>query len=257
MKKVKEIKEESDLLYNIESDEDNLYNLEEQDPENLYVEETDKEDLSFPEDNVGEDDGDREEEEDETDEEEDDDEIKNGGSLYTLLFKIMSTPVEGWKEFKRRKYSVEEVSSRCFYPLVALAALSEFAAMIYTTVTLSVSLLNAISAFIAFFFGYFTIILLCGLLLPKAARNVFKTDLGKGFVMINLSTLALFFTALNLFPMIDAVLVFLPIWTIYLIYKGVKILRIPNDIESRTKIVLTFLIIGIPLLWEWLVGLAL
>ncbi|MDE6296562.1 MAG: hypothetical protein K2L89_01840, partial [Muribaculaceae bacterium] len=103
----------------------------------------------------------------------------------------------------------------------------------------------------------FTIILLCGLLLPKAASNVFKKDIGKEFVMMNMSTLALFFTAMNLFPMIDAVLVFLPIWTIYLIYKGVKILRVPAEIESRTKIVLTFLMIGVPLLWEWLVGLAL
>lgn len=265
VRKYRDIEDDSDTLYNIESeDEDNLYSLDDryseieenvvEDKNNNFSEEEESykfNSSNITDDNEPEDDVDLEDDEDLEDEEEN----INKGSLFLLLFKIMSTPVEGWKEFKRRRYTVEEVSNGCFYPLVALAAVSEFAEMIYTTASLSTCLLRAVTAFIAFFFGYFTIILLSGVFLPKVSVMKVKGVLGKEFVMMNLSTLTLFFTAINLFKMIDAVLVFLPIWTIYLIYKGVRILRVPNEVESRTKIVLTFLIIGAPLLWQWFVSL--
>ena len=93
---------------------------------------------------------------------------------------------------------------------------------------------------------------MCGILFPLSVKEALKKDIGKEFVMMNLSTLALFLAAMNIFPMIDAILVFLPLWTVYLIYKGVKILRVPVMLEARTKVILIFLIIGIPLFWNWL-----
>lgn len=252
---------DSDTLYNIETEEtDNLYSLPEEkdninsgdESENLaesgLFEEV-EEDSGENEDEIEEDD---EEEEEEDDEKDEDETYKR--NKFPLLFKIMSTPVEGWKELKRRHYPVEEIASGLFYPMVALASISEFAGMVYTTIGVGECLMRALTAFISFFFGYFTVLLLCGAILPKMSKTVMKTAIGKEFVMVNMSTLALFFMTINLFPMIDAVLVFLPIWTIYLIYKGIRILRIPEGVETRTKILLTFLIIGAPLLWSWLMG---
>ncbi|MDE6410687.1 MAG: YIP1 family protein [Muribaculaceae bacterium] len=244
-------------------DSDSLYNLETEETDNLYSlpddsDESGNENDNDPIDSVesGEDD-DYAIEDDEDEEEEDDSDEENHkkGNKFSLLLKIMSTPVEGWKELKRRHYPPEDVASGLFYPTVALASLSEFAGMIYTTIGVGECLMSALTAFISFFFGYFTVLLLCGAILPKLSKGIMKTAIGKEFVMVNMSTLALFFTAINLFPMIDAVLVFLPIWTIYLIYKGVRILRIPEAVETRTKILLTFLIIGAPFLWSWLMEL--
>ncbi|MDE5789925.1 MAG: YIP1 family protein [Muribaculaceae bacterium] len=246
---------DSDTLYNIETEEtDNLYSLPEDSGESESEDGFDPDDKGAFE-NEGSLESDEEDAEDEADEEENEEgaEIKSG--KFSLLFKIMSTPVEGWKELKRRRYPAEEVASGLFYPTVAMASLSEFAGMIYTTIGVGECLMNALVAFISFFFGYFTVLLLCGGILPKASKGIMKTSIGKEFIMVNMSTLALFFTAINLFPMIDAVLVFLPIWTIYLIYKGVRILRIPESVETRTKILLTFLIVGAPVLWSWLMEL--
>lgn len=188
--------------------------------------------------------------------EEDDDEVEdNKGSVFALLFKILATPVEGWKELKRRKYSLEEVASGCFYPFIAFASLSEFADKLYTTIGISECLMQAVYTFISFFFGYFTIMLLGGIVLPSLSKECLKKNIGKEFVMMNLSSLALFYIANKLLPMIDAALFFLPIWTVYLIYKGVRILRVPMAVESRTKVILVFLIIGTPIIWQWLLDL--
>lgn len=237
---------EDDLLYKIESD----------DSEPLYFLEEDDE---FPEETDVEKDYDDDEQEDIDIEEEDDEDIddnfKGKGNLLLLLIKILATPVEGWKEFKRRKYTVEETASGCFYPLTAFASITCFADMLYKTVTLSVCLMNALNVFISFFFGYFTVIILGGVFLPKLVSDLVKKEIGKEFVMMNMSSLALFYSAVMLFQMIDAILVFLPLWTIYIIYKGVKILRVPENVATRTKIIFTFLIIGAPVLWNWLFSL--
>ncbi|MDE5807323.1 MAG: YIP1 family protein [Muribaculaceae bacterium] len=245
-------------LYDLESEnEDNLYSL----PEDGDGSEADvKEEPSWQGESEEDDDNevynleDDEEDEDYDDEEdaEEDEQSGSKGGLISLMIKILSTPVEGWKELKRRKYSPDEVASGCFFPMTAFAAISEFAAKIYTNITVSECLIKAVFTFISFFFGYFTIMLLCGVFLPSSVKDAMKKELGKEFVMMNLSTLALFLIAINIFPMIDAVLVFLPLWTIYLIYKGVKILRVPPMLEARVKAILVFLIIGIPLFWDWL-----
>ena len=246
--------------YNREEDEeeDLLYKIESEDSEPLYYLE-EEEDDKFPEDNTEMEEEDDDQEEIDEEEGENDDEanetFKGKGNLILLLLKILATPVEGWKEFKRRRYTVEETASGCFYPLTAIAAISCFADMIYKTVTLSVCVMNALNVFISLFFGYFTVIILGGLFLPKVVSDIVKKEIGKEFVMINMSSLALFYSAVMLFQMIDAILVFLPLWTIYLIYKGVKILRIPEEVATRTKIIFTFLIIGAPVLWNWLFSL--
>lgn len=246
-----------DTLYEIETEEqDNLYTLPDDydstecvdDIHNLQV---DNENINEESGYEGYEDGDDDTEDDEEYDEDDDNRL-NRGNIFSLLFKILSTPVEGWKELKRRRYLPEEIASGMFYPSIAVASLSEFASMIFTTVGLSECLMEALITFIAFFFGYFTVMLIGGVILPKLSREIIKTAIGKEFVMVNISTLALFYAAMRLLPMIDAVLVFLPIWTIYLIYKGVRILRIPEEVETRTKILLTFLIIGSPLFWSWI-----
>lgn len=248
---------ELEPLYDVESGgDDNLYTLPE-DSEDFNIvgeDHSEEEDSLNMEYSLEEDEDNEYEEDDESDEEED--EVKDTkGNVISLMFKILSTPVEGWKELKRRKYTPEEVASGCFYPLTALASLSEFADKIYTTISMGDCLMQALYTFISFFFGYFTIMLVGGLALPSLSKECLKKNIGKEFVMMNLSTLALFYIANKLLPMIDAALFFLPIWTVYLIYKGVRILRIPVVVESRTKVILVFLIIGMPIMWQWLLDL--
>lgn len=170
-----------------------------------------------------------------------------------LMFGIMLNPVEGWKSLRRSKYTPDEISAKCFYPLSALAAASQFVALVYhPDMEMSDILVKALITFICFFFGNFIILPLLKILLPKSIKDFSETDFGKEFVMMMLSTLALFYVAITLLPMIEPVLVFLPLWTIYLISKGTKFIKIPKDKTVGATGMLCVVIIGTPLLVNWI-----
>lgn len=174
-------------------------------------------------------------------------------SPMTVLFKIMFTPVEGWKALKRAKFKTDLVASGCFYPLIALAAICNIAKMFYESdYSFTDWAKEGLTTFITFFFGYFTVILIGGIILPRKSRGLMKEDIGRQLVMFCMSTLALFSAFTEFLPMIEPVLVFLPIWTIYLIFKGVRVIRVPYEVENSTTGYLCLLIILAPLFWNWL-----
>lgn len=176
-------------------------------------------------------------------------------SVLGLLFKIMTTPVEGWKALKRNRLKAEEVAAAGFYPLLALSAVSEFTALFYEAhATITALVVPAIVTFITFFFGYFSVLLCGSVLLPAVASEKLKTQFGHQYVMMNVSTLALFYIIHRIIPILDPVVAFLPLWTIYLACKGVKYLRVPAELETRTGATLSVLILACPLFWNWIFG---
>ena len=202
---------------------------------------------------------------DDEEEEEDDDPYNEGINITQsetppsrpwitgYMLRVMFGPIEGWKRLKRAKLSPEEVASHCFYPLVGLAALSEFAALwTHVNVSLTNVVVSAVTTFISFFFGYFLVLLLGGVFLPKRARELVNLPFGKEFIMISMATLALFLIIYNVVPLMSPVLVFLPLWTIYIMFRGVRLLRVAKDCESRTTVTLCTLVIGSPALCCWL-----
>ncbi len=172
---------------------------------------------------------------------------------FLLVLKTLTNPVSGWKELKRCKYSVDSFAATSFYPLLALASVSEYTALFYDVESSITSLLvPAIVTFITFFFGYFSVLLLGDFMLPKEARKTMHSYYGKEYIMLNISTLSLFYIIFRLFPPGGPIIGFLPLWTIYIACKGVKLFRVPADKETQTCGMLSFLIIGCPLLWNWL-----
>ena len=179
-------------------------------------------------------------------------EVKKKPSPFAVMLQTMLGPMEGWKTLKRARFTTEEFASRCFYPMIAFAALSEGSILFYeANMTTADWAKSGLSTFITFFFGYFTVLLLGSVVLPKQSRDVLKKDVGKQFVMLSMSTLALFWAVIQLLPMLEPVLVFLPLWTIYIVFKGVRRLRVPKDVENSTTGLVCMLIIGVPVLWNW------
>jgi len=240
---------------------DNLYSIEDEKDTQLYNLESSGH-IDVPEETVNGNDGyhDLLSEYDIEDEEKNSEEIRawdgtvveSKPSAIGLLVKILSNPVEGWKELKRCKYSVDKIASGCFYPLVALASISEYTALFYDADSTLVSLIiPAFITFITFFFGYFSVLLCGGFMLPKEARKTLNTYFGKEYVMLSMSTLALFYIVFRLFILAGPIFAFLPLWTIYILCKGVKLFRVPKEKESRTCGIFSALIIGCPIFWNW------
>lgn len=165
-----------------------------------------------------------------------------------LLLSMMINPIEGWKNIRRSGLTTEEISSRCFYPLVALASLSEFMCYIYTVPdSVSTVLIEALSVFISFFFGYFVITLLEKSLLPANCRETALSQYGREYILYLLSTLTLFYTLSNFVPMLEAVWVFMPLWTIYLASKGIRFFKFPDKRITLITVMMCAFIILTPI----------
>lgn len=165
-----------------------------------------------------------------------------------LLFSMMTNPVEGWKKIRRARMKPEEVASRCFYPLTALAAVSEFLDYIYgTPEAVNEVLIQALTVFISFFFGYFLVMILEKTLLPTNCREISQSNYGKEYAMYLLSTLTLFYTLSNCLPMLEAVWVFLPLWTIYLASKGIRFFKFPDERTTLLTVLMCSFIILSPI----------
>lgn len=180
---------------------------------------------------------------------------KKQTSPLRLLLDVMFNPVEGWKKVRRGKIDVQILQSSCFYPLLALLALSNFSEYFYSVdVTLSGIITKAVVSFVSFFFGYFSIIMILKTFLPKNISEYFNERFGQDFIVLSLSTMAIFSIVINLLPMLWPVLIFLPLWTIYIMYKGSKYFKM-NENQTIKSIVWIFgSVIGVPILIDWILN---
>lgn len=185
-------------------------------------------------------------------EEEKNEDKRSDFSVFLLLLKILTNPVEGWKEVRRERITVDEAQRNCFYPLLAILAISHFATLFYSSrVTLPQIILESVTSFVGYFAGFFCIVILLKLLLPKGADKCMDTNFGKVFVILNLSSLCLFFAAMELLPMLWPVLIFLPLWTVYVICRGTRFFRFPEEKTILCIGLMCILIVGLPSLIEW------
>lgn len=186
--------------------------------------------------------------EDEEGEENPDDSANDSiSSPFLSMLRVLLAPVEGWKVIRRKKLSVERAQAECFYPLLAILAVSNFISYVYVPrITLSQIIVAGVVDFVSFFFGYFCIMIFLKTILPSVNRKVIDSEFGKVFVVISLSSLALFWLITNLLPMIWAILIFLPLWTIYIICRGIRFFNIPERGTLRFTVFVTSSIIGFP-----------
>lgn len=180
---------------------------------------------------------------------------KRDKSAFLMMLKVLFNPIEGWKSIRRYKLTAEECQRGCYYPLLAFLAISKFAAFIHTPrVALNEVVVDAVTAFVSFFFGYFCIMILLNILMPERVKESVKSEFGKVFVITSLSTLCLFFSVLDIFPMLWAVLIFLPLWTIYVICRGVRFFKFPDNKQISCTAIICLLIVGVPCVLDWLLA---
>lgn len=167
----------------------------------------------------------------------------------TAVLRLLLRPVEGWKSILRARYSTAEFLGGCFYPLTGLAGLSCLADLIYNPdATIGATMTLTVVTFMSLLIAYFATVLVIELAMRPLKGTKLTGHDGKIFIMTVTSTLALYTTISNLLPMMNPLTVFMPLYTVYLIMRGIRLLHIPRDKETRVAIELSALTIGIPLL---------
>lgn len=216
--------------------QDNIYNLEEEDKE---IDDTPLNYAAYnPEDDC----------------EEDKEDEKSPSKLHSasgILFRIMFNPVEGWKLLRRDKISVENLLSGCFFPLLALLAISKFAGFFYSVnLTLTDIITEGVVAFVSYYFGFYCILMALSWILPQDMTEKFEDKFGKEYIIMALSTLVLFAIVRDLLPMIWPILIFLPIWTLYIMFKGIRFFHFQENQDIKFFILSATAVIFIPMLIE-------
>lgn len=174
-------------------------------------------------------------------------------SPFLLLFSILMTGTAGWKDLRRARFKPEQTAAGCFYPLIAIASVSRFADWFYLPeFNLSITLINATSIFVSFFFSYFAVQVLCRWIFPMNAKSKTETSFFKLLVQYSLSSLALFWIPGELMPILEPLTVFLPIWTAFIITRGIRFLRLPEKSVNRCTATIVLTVIVMPYLFLWL-----
>lgn len=177
---------------------------------------------------------------------------------FLIMLKIMFNPVEGWKTLRRSKISIENLQGGCFYPVLALLSISCFADYFYlVNINLSELVTKAVITFVAFFFGYFCVPVILSWTYPKEESKKFESNFGKKYILVALTTLALFSILTNILPMVWPILIFLPIWTLYIMFKGIRFFHFPEKLEMKFFVFSGITVIGLPLLFDWIINLIL
>lgn len=240
-KEQNKIEEEQEVYYSLEDGEDDVND------ENMYGEDENDLDTSGPNYSQAS--------YDENDRLNDRDSVKKSGfsrNPFVLMIKTLFNPVEGWKDIRRMHLSQEEVWKKCFLPLIFMLAIANFATLFYfPNISIGKIIGNAFVSFMAYFIGYFCIIILLRFLVPRKCLPNIDSDFTKTFVTVNLSSLSLFFIFIEMFPMFWAILIFLPLWTIYSICKGIRFFRFPEDKRLYCTSLLCILIVAMPSLIEF------
>lgn len=174
-------------------------------------------------------------------------------SPLKLLFSMMLNPVEGWKNIRRKGLSVDQTSSQCFIPFVALAACSCFMECIYNSATtLSMAMIEGVKVFVGLFFGNFLALAATKMLMPKNYKDIAVSSFGKKYMMYLMSTLAIFMILYEFLPMIGPIIAFTPLWTIYLAMRGAKFFRFPEEKRNLLTAVMCMIVVASPFAVYWI-----
>lgn len=186
---------------------------------------------------------------------ESDDKSPNSRNPLLLLIDILMTGTTGWRRLRKARLSPEQTAAGCLYPIAALAAVCRFTDWIYAPeFELSNTLISAASIFISFFFSYFAVQVVCRWLFPAEVRPKTELPYFKQLVQYALASLALFWIPAMLIPVIEPITVFLPIWTAFIITKGMHYLRISENRRTRCTVVMVIVTVGMPYIIMWLCG---
>lgn len=177
-------------------------------------------------------------------------------TMWRISPRILTMPTVGWEMVASRGPKPEIAVLRFLLPLSLAAAGSEFFAILYKSELSFTSLLvQAVIIFSSFFIGYYLSLVLAKIFLPRDAKDFPSTPYGKLLIMTGVASLAFFMVLEKALPMVDFILEFLPLWTVYILYKGMTMVVVSGDKQTFSIGVICVVVISSPVIVEWFLSL--
>lgn len=183
---------------------------------------------------------------------EDEDDAKHY-TMWSIVPRIMTTPASGWLMARDRGPTAEMATLRFLLPLSLLSGASDFLSLLYPLQnTFQGVLVGGVINFFSFFLGYYIALVLARLFLPKEGRDFPTSNYGRLLTMTGIATLAIFHIVSMALPMLDFIFEFLPLWTLFLIYRGMHLADFKTDKSFYALGVMCVTVICSPMLVLWI-----
>ena len=155
------------------------------------------------------------------------------------ILQLLLSPGRGWDDIAEAHPAPDELLRRGLYPLLAIAALTEFLTLAWSHDHGFVSvLIRAIVDFGAYFISIFVARLLFEMYFPAMCRREPDRERVSVFIIFALGLMVIFRIIDNVLPWNTVYLSFLPLYAVLVIYKSEAYL----DVESHSQ--MRFLLLG-------------
>lgn len=165
------------------------------------------------------------------------------------LFQLILSPGRGWEDVSASVPDPDELQRRGLYPLLGIAAMTEFVQRLYVSgLELSLMLERAIVVFGAYFASVFVARLLLELTLPRVVDGELNLRKCSVVTVCIIGLMVLIQILSNVLPSELTMLRFMPLLVVVTIYKAAKYLCVKADSIVNYLLVMTVATIITPLL---------
>ncbi len=165
------------------------------------------------------------------------------------IFQLILSPGRGWEDVARTNADPRHLASAGLYPMIGIAAVSQFAKAIWDPSISLVYLLElAIITFVMFFAGYFIGIFFMSIVMPELGAGSSSDKRVHTFVNYTIGMLAIISIINNVLPIDVPLVYFLPLYVAVIQWKGNRYMQVSDAFAGRLVLLSAPLVILPPYL---------
>lgn len=153
------------------------------------------------------------------------------GSFLLGLLQVILNPRQAWNDAYKDAFNAKSLLTAGLVPFLIIVG---FSSLIKAFYYISVSYMEAIFSGVIDFTGYFVSIFICNYLFTLLLKRYvyparFNANNVLTFIIYSVSSMALMTLLNNVFPADLALLSFLPLYVLYIMWCGASYLNVPDD----------------------------
>ncbi len=175
-------------------------------------------------------------------------------SFLKYLIQLLLAPAHGWEDMEKSNPDPEELLQKGLYPLMGIAAITEFLAFFYQRhVELGTVLIRAVADFGSYFVSVFIAKLIFDYYLgPLTAKGHFDTRRAASLTVAGLGLRVLIQIITNCLPWSIMLMRFMPLYVVLVLYKAIPYMEVRRGCEMRFLLVAAGAVVAVPLLIYYL-----
>ncbi len=175
-------------------------------------------------------------------------------NLLKYLTLLIISPAKGWEDIALARLDSNKLFGRGFLPMIFLCGLSAAIRFIYIpNVDVWESVIEGIVSVGAYFVTYFLAFFVFSSFASKYVEgDAVDTSHLSAFIIFNLSLLCLFEILRNVIPVENALINFLPVFDILIMWKGDRFMHVKDEYIGYVMLLFIATILIPPTAIEWI-----